>query len=257
MKVTSGVRVPAQRAAAADAAAGAFVGMGTVFAGSTPRGWAHVRDGVGAMVTGAPVPTLNGVVCARPGAVGTAAALLDEVAATGLPYCLETRDGDAAGEMLARSRGMTVAERVPFMLATSVEAAAPVTVRVLGEDESDVHLDVTNAGFEAPPEVLAVFRGSDLLAREGVRGYVVEDAGVPVATALGITGEGHVGVFNVATLRAYRGRGYGAALTARAVADGVAAGARTAFLQSSEMGLRVYERLGFRTVEHWTVWVGA
>jgi hypothetical protein len=49
-----------------------------------------------------------------------------------------------------------------------------------------------------------------------------------------------------------RRRGYGAALTARAVLDVIAAGARRALLMSSEMGLTTYERLGFQTLEVWS-----
>lgn len=247
--------IPEQRSGA-DAAAAAMVATGEVFARSTRAGWAAVRDGVGVMVTGAPVPTLNGVVCARPGAVATASALLDEVAATGLPHCLETRAGDAAGELLARSRGMTEADHVPFMLLDLGSWEPPEQRgRALGPDELDAHLDALTAGFEAPAAMLAPFRGSALLDREGVRGYVVEEDGAVVATALGIVSGEHVGVFDVATLPSHRGRGHGAALTARAIADGAVAGARTAFLQSSPIGLSVYERLGFRTVEEWTVWV--
>jgi hypothetical protein len=39
------------------------------------------------------------------------------------------------------------------------------------------------------------------------------------------------------------------------VADGLAAGASWAWLQSSAAGYRVYEALGFETVERWRCWV--
>ena len=60
-----------------------------------------------------------------------------------------------------------------------------------------------------------------------------------------------VGVYSIATVGAARRRGYGAAMTARIVADGVAAGCDVAILQASEMGRPIYERLGFRTVVHY------
>jgi hypothetical protein len=44
-------------------------------------------------------------------------------------------------------------------------------------------------------------------------------------------------------------------VTARAVADGLAAGAQFAWLQSSAAGYGVYERLGFTTSETWRCWV--
>jgi predicted acetyltransferase len=64
---------------------------------------------------------------------------------------------------------------------------------------------------------------------------------------------GATGVFNVATPRQHRGRGYGAAVTARAVRDGFRAGASLAFLQASDAGFGVYRRLGFRHVEDYVL----
>ena len=61
-----------------------------------------------------------------------------------------------------------------------------------------------------------------------------------------------MGVFGVATPPERRRLGLGEAITARIVTDGMAAGALSAFLGATPMGLRIYERLGFRTVETWT-----
>ena len=52
-----------------------------------------------------------------------------------------------------------------------------------------------------------------------------------------------------------RRRGYGAAVTRRAIADGVARGATVAILQSSDMGRPVYEAIGFREVLAFRVFV--
>lgn len=90
----------------------------------------------------------------------------------------------------------------------------------------------------------------------GLRMYVGTVDEVPVTTALSVPTSGDsVGIFNVATPPAHRGHGYGAAVTAAAIADGMAAGARWSWLQSSPEGVGVYERLGFRTVESWAMWV--
>ena len=61
----------------------------------------------------------------------------------------------------------------------------------------------------------------------------------------------------VATPEAHRGHGYGGAVTGHAVEQARAAGARGAYLQSSPMGLPVYERLGFVPVETWRQWMPA
>ncbi len=54
------------------------------------------------------------------------------------------------------------------------------------------------------------------------------------------------GVYNIATLPAYRRRGLGEALTWHAVSRGAEAGCTIASLQTSEMGESIYTRMGFR-----------
>jgi N-acetylglutamate synthase len=94
-----------------------------------------------------------------------------------------------------------------------------------------------------------------VMERPGVRAYVGKIDREPVATAVGVSLENHVGIFNVATLPAHRRRGYGAAITARAVCDGLDQGARWAWLQSSPAGYSVYENLGFKLRESWECWI--
>jgi GNAT superfamily N-acetyltransferase len=70
--------------------------------------------------------------------------------------------------------------------------------------------------------------------------------GRPVATASALLAGGIVGIFDVATVPAARGRGIGTAMTLAALEVGRSAGYEIAFLQPSAMGRRLYERLGFR-----------
>ncbi|MFF4837953.1 GNAT family N-acetyltransferase [Streptomyces sp. NPDC001315] len=76
--------------------------------------------------------------------------------------------------------------------------------------------------------------------------------GTVVATGLALRAEGCVGIFNISVPRERRRQGYGAALTSTILDVERERGARLAFLHSSDMGLSVYEFLGFRTVEEWT-----
>ena len=58
---------------------------------------------------------------------------------------------------------------------------------------------------------------------------------------------GHVaGIYWVGTLEAWRGKGYGAALTVVAACEGKERGCTVASLQASVMGYPVYERIGFK-----------
>ena len=53
------------------------------------------------------------------------------------------------------------------------------------------------------------------------------------------------GVYNVVTLPAHRGKGYGASVTWAVVAEGARRGCTHAVLQASESGYPVYRRMGF------------
>jgi GNAT superfamily N-acetyltransferase len=68
---------------------------------------------------------------------------------------------------------------------------------------------------------------------------------IPVATAELTIGGGLVGVYNVSTVPAFRGRGIGTAMTHTPLAAAKDAGHRTAILQAATQGVRTYQRLGF------------
>ena len=53
-------------------------------------------------------------------------------------------------------------------------------------------------------------------------------------------------MYNISTLAAYRGAGFGTALTLQPLLDARERGYRTAILQAVPQGVRLYERLGFR-----------
>ncbi|HEU4356339.1 MAG TPA: GNAT family N-acetyltransferase [Actinomycetota bacterium] len=76
--------------------------------------------------------------------------------------------------------------------------------------------------------------------------------GRAVATATASVSHGFVGVYVVATRPEARGRGYGEAVTWAAT---LCRPDLPATLQASDMGRPVYERMGYRTVADFTVWV--
>ena len=83
-----------------------------------PGGLTLREGGAVAAVTTVPLPTLNGVWVDELGADReSVAALLDRVAATGLPHCLQMRPGcEQSLSDLAARRGMTRTEDVPLMV---------------------------------------------------------------------------------------------------------------------------------------------
>jgi ribosomal protein S18 acetylase RimI-like enzyme len=248
----------------ADEAAGALAQTWQHLQRATPPGGWTVRDGGAiAMVTGVRAAMLNGVWSERvnpdPDIV---ARLVDRVAATGLPYCLQLRPGGSpALARLAMMRDMSEDRESPLMVLedrarlSRAQRVTALDIRQLDPEDAELHAAVAAAGFEAPEEMMRQLITPTLLRLPGVRCYLGEADGHPVTTGIGVTLGPFTGILNIATAPADRGRGYGAAITARAVSDGLAAGASWSWLQSSAAGYGVYERLGFQTLESWKVWL--
>ena len=244
-----------------DGAARAALGAWDVMCTSTPGGWCTERDGVMRASTGIPFAPFNGVWSSTPD-VATADVLeaVDEFAAGDLPWNVQLRPGYPAGldDELA-DRGLVVTGDIPFMvlpdpahLAAAVQRSAATYRQVETFADLDSLLSLLERGMGLPPEMgremfpmRLMFLGATWIATDGR----------DVSTGLGFTHDGWCGVFNVATPEEHRGRGYGGAVTAHTVEAARAAGARGAYLQSSPMGLPVYERLGFVTAETWRQWM--
>lgn len=247
----------AERAVEACAAGGRLIGEAATL------GWFRAQEGAQAFVSTAPHPFGNGVVVMRrdvsPAAVE---ALLDAVAASGMPYCLQVRAAADPGiEALAGARGMLHVVDQPLMVMADLTAAGPASpveslrVREVTADEVELYQDLLAAGFGAPTAVFRVFAHASVLRATGLRSYLGYLGEEPVATAAGHTVAGGVVVSNVSTLAGFRRRGIGAAMTRRAIADGTDAGASFACLFSSPDGHGIYTRMGFREVERFRVWV--
>jgi GNAT superfamily N-acetyltransferase len=193
--------------------------------------------------------------------ISAVASLLDQVSATGLLHCLQVRPG-ATEELarLAEKRGLILDEGLPLMVIdNSIEISSDpcvdgLDIRPIQPSERDLLAQVAAGGFESPAEAF-----HDLVAKafqlDGMRGYLGYFDGKAVGTAMGLTVADFVAVFTVSTRRAWRGRGIGAALTARAVLDGYTSGSTWSWLQSSSMGHNLYRSLGFVDLEEWTCWV--
>jgi ribosomal protein S18 acetylase RimI-like enzyme len=217
-------------------------------------------DGVAAAISGIPMPTLNPLWLERSDpSLADVAGLLDEVGHRRVPFALALRRGSGkALAELAVAHGMAAAGGVPLL---AVDAAADVrppddlSIRLLAPDEAAVHARLCTSGFGLPDGIAQRSVTADTLKNSAVRCYVGEMAGQPVATGLTITTGAFTGMANIATDPWYRGRGFGTAITARAVADGLAAGASWCWLQSSPEGYSIYEAYGFQLIDWWPMWV--
>jgi hypothetical protein len=106
------------------------------------------------------------------------------------------------------------------------------------------------SGFGMPPDAVAallrVLSRNDLLGGAvPVHFYLASLQGEPVAGSAALLAAGVVGIFNVATLEAARGRGIGTAITLAPLIDARDHGYHVGVLQASEMGYPIYAQMGF------------
>jgi GNAT superfamily N-acetyltransferase len=182
-----------------------------------------------------------------------------EVEAEASPCWIVVRVGRTpTTERVVRDLGFTSEYALPGMVTRPDELLTTPGPNVEVRQVHDRHqLGVTEAvatsGFEAPRGALAPLYTPDIAALSGVSIYLAEAGGQPVSTATAWLGDGGVGIFSVATPPEFRGRGYGRAVTAKAVQAGFADGADIAWLQASPLGEPVYRAMGFRQVDTYLV----
>ncbi|MBU2665020.1 GNAT family N-acetyltransferase [Actinoplanes bogorensis] len=244
---------------AADAASHGWLDSLRRLGGTQPTGFfEQTAAGTAVIVTGVPFASLNGIASiSRTPCVDEISELSDSPRLREVPWTIKVR-GDAVDPevvAVADDHGLAKRESMPLMLRglTPDDAAGvPGVQRVTGTGSIPYQRTLA-AGFEGPEPLFAVFADAAVLEAPGMSGYVVEADGVPVATAFGVITGDMVGVFNVAVPPAFRRKGYGRQATAAVLADGYRAGARTAFLHSSEAGMPLYEQMGFQLAENWSV----
>jgi GNAT superfamily N-acetyltransferase len=233
--------------------------------GIRPVGWSEFRPGLFAGVTTAPVHALNGVIVfdatrADPDYLREA---MDRVAAEGYPHALTVRGAAAPriGELAARL-GLAAVDDIPVMTLEhpgdlAIDLPPGLSIRRLEREHAHEHFELTEEIFAMPEGSMAVMCPEDAFALAWVNAYIGEVDGEVVCTAMSYMTQGVVWIYDVATLDQHRGRGYGGAITARAISQAAAGGAQMAALQTSEDGFPVYRRLGFEVVESWTRWTSS
>ena len=120
--------------------------------------------------------------------------------------------------------------------------------RVRDAAGSEAFCEIGSACFHVPiPWFREVFDNDRVWER--FASYVGYHEGEPVSTAAIVVGGGAIGVYNVATLPSAQRRGFGETVMRHALAEACKEhGAERLVLQSTPAGLKLYERMGFRTV---------
>jgi GNAT superfamily N-acetyltransferase len=224
------------------------------FWGLTMGGQGRARiwdDTVMMAVTGTAEPYFNPVVVQR--AAADPARLLEHVVDVygDVPPLLWLRQKvDPSLATAAKTHGWDVLSGPIHMVLDPIPPApAPPPELALRALDSSLLRDydhVISSAFGWPEMMSASFRGPDLLASEQahvVVGYV-EDTPVAAATLV-VTGD-IAGVYNVGTVYAWRGRGYGEAVTWAVIEEGRRRGCTRSVVQASALAVPVSANMGYR-----------
>lgn len=167
-----------------------------------------------------------------------------------------------AVEDAIREAELRLVDRLPAMAIALTELRDPpdpvgIEVReALVPSDLDGVRSVETAVFGTRPEIAERFIGRGMLRDPRVRILLARAGGRTIGEAAAYLLGDTVGVFGVGVVDDERGRGIGAALTHRA-ATSFGDRADLAWLQPSERARPMYERLGFRAVSDWEVWVAS
>jgi GNAT superfamily N-acetyltransferase len=232
--------------------------------GQVPGSTIRHEEGVGVYGTGLPAPLFNQIVTDDPATSDALAATIEILRARAAPFCVVLRhEQDARFRPLLTELGLRFHEGLmPGMALHPISADPPplpagLDLRVVQDAEAlRDHALVAAHSFEVAEPVAEAFIGEELWARDGCRVYTGYVDGRAVTSGFSVQTDQTLGIFTIATEADARGRGFGAAMTSRLIADGAAAGCTLAVLQASTMGRPIYERLGFRLVQEYEVYVG-
>ena len=241
-----------------NAANRSYIGSYRTLVQHCPDGAVLDADGVFAFATGLPLALFNGCVVVASAPTAQLDAAIDWVAARGVPHRVwiaESLVPDLGHVPVAR--GLRLEDRpYPGMVLHPIPdppaPAAGVIVESVAPAGLERYLQVSiDAGM--PPDPAHQLFSPSFAADPDVRLFIGSLDGRPVGTAVAIRSGDVSGVYAVGTVPAARRRGVGSALTWAAVGAGGAWGCATIVLQASEMGLPIYEAMGFRTVVSYAV----
>lgn len=233
---------------------------------ATPRGSYEEADGLALISTGLPLADVNLAIATRlpadPGdAVARAVAYYRR---RKHPWKLYSpHDVAAALRPPAEAMGLNPSHAEPGMLLVPIQrtnhrpAPAGLTVRIVSDQASlAAFRDTASGPLETTPDVIRALFDLSILEVPDLTLDLGEIDGRPVATAARFTSHRIAGVFVVAILPEFRRRGIGEHMTWRAALGGREEGCLASYLQSWEMGYRVYQRMGYRHVVDYATWLG-
>jgi len=150
---------------------------------------------------------------------------------------------EAGLDCLVESPGLELPDFSP----ASARVLPPIECRRVGDDETrSAFRRIVEVCFQIPHDVARIVYDDPIRWDFPLEVWLGYADGEPIVSAAVIDSASSIGIYSVATLPSYRGKGYAEALMRHAVSDMRARGASGPIvLQSSPMGLELYRKLGF------------
>lgn len=157
--------------------------------------------------------------------------------------------------------GLRIAAELPGMVADELPPPFQPLPRLeirrmITEADLELFRNIGSLCFRVPPHWFAEVFNPAVITSQEFECWLAFQDGEPVATAATVPFRDAIGLYNIATIPSHRGKGIAEAVTRHIARDArLRHGNLPLVLQSTSMGLAVYERLGFRPVTRIMAWV--
>ena len=230
--------------------------------GRLPQAEVHDDPHMMWFITGIPLPQFNGVVSTRLSTNRLNETIEETLArfkSRGMPmkWWISPSTRPANIGVSLEAHGMIYAGDSPGMAVdlTTINQEFPrpdnlSIARVRSRQEIEDFVRVLVEGYGAPDfagtAFVDFFSSLGLEEHLPVRHYIGSMDGIPVASCTMFLGTSAAGIYNVATIPKSRRQGIGTAMTMFPLLEARAMQYRLAVLNSSELGVGIYQRLGFK-----------
>jgi ribosomal protein S18 acetylase RimI-like enzyme len=153
---------------------------------------------------------------------------------------------------LTRAPGM-YAERLP----PPARMLPPIEIRRVADERTRATFaEIMSVAFDIPHSVSASVYGAEQGWGGEFRGYIGYSNGKPVTTAGAMITGDVIGLYSVATLPQHRRLGFAEAIMRNVIEQATeSAGIQQTVLQATSSGLSLYEKMGYRTVTDFDVYI--
>jgi GNAT superfamily N-acetyltransferase len=221
----------------------------------------YSADGLLRWRTGIPDGFFNGVLAERPARADESAVIQEAIAyfrsekVPAMNWWLPSKLENSGWDAQLRAQGFSFEDHTPGMVIDMAHLSAlrlpreARIVRVTSQAENRVWTETLCRGYGVPVEYLPILQyiGEQCGYEIPFHNFLAYWGEQPAATSALFLALGAAGIYNVATLEEFRGRGLGTAVTLSALLDAYALDYRVGVLQASPMGLPIYQKMGFMT----------